>query len=409
MHGRPHNKQAAQHNVRVAVSTTRGVLLLDTLVAITLFSVIIVIVVGALASLIDANQKTRAIRTVVDNGNAALESMGRAIRSGTDYHCGTAIPYDTKIECPDGGPSIFAFEGAGGDPEDPDDQIVFWQDGDRVVRSLASGADPQPITGEDVIVERLSFQTINFEGYADQQPKVLITLVLRAGTGKAKTDTTFTLQTTVAERVRIISVQSSPSGQSANPQNPICPFESAPGRYFINFEVGKSPGSFLNPSAVAPCLSHIRLGPYQPEIDAETGERKIPAGEYKIWLVAFDTHCDTWPNCPPDPFHATQEQERFRLELGDQSPAWFSADYGCDPDSGCSADIPDDQQLTITDIGTHTFATDIAGNVYAWHGYNCIGTSPGGAMGPHSVVPACAVFDSTAHGQSQTSIQVEEF
>lgn len=395
----------------------RGVLLIDTLVSVALFAVIIVVVVGALASMIDANSKTRATRTVVDNVNAAIESMGRTIRSGTTYHCGSAsspAEYATAQACPSGA-SVFAVEAAGGDTLDVSDQVVYRLNGSTIERSLQSGNGGwEPLTAPEVVVEELFFQPITFSGSSGEQPKVLITVRMIAG-DRTKTDSELVIQTTVAQRLRIVSSQQEASGGSNNPGSPICPFESAPGRYFVNLEVGKNPGSFVHDGSTPGC--RITLGPYVPEFNPDLGDSIIPAGTYDVHLVAFDTHCDTWPNCPPDPFHSDQAWEVYRMEFRDQS--MFTAqegdcvstdDFGTNTD-GCSDDIPTTLQQSVTDIGEITFPTDVTGNIWAHHGFSCYdGSNPNpSGTGAHSVVPACVVFDDVNTSQSQTSIEIIDF
>jgi Tfp pilus assembly protein PilW len=55
------------------------------LVALALFSIVLVIAVGSVVSLMDANRKARTQKLVRDNLTTALESMSRSIREGGNY------------------------------------------------------------------------------------------------------------------------------------------------------------------------------------------------------------------------------------------------------------------------------------------------------------------------------------
>jgi len=57
-----------------------GFTLIEMLVAVSLFVFVMLIGVGVLLSIIDANRKARALSSVMNNLNFALESMSRNIR-----------------------------------------------------------------------------------------------------------------------------------------------------------------------------------------------------------------------------------------------------------------------------------------------------------------------------------------
>lgn len=64
-----------------------GFTLIEIMVAISIFSMVMVVIIGALLLLNDANKKAQALRAVVDNMNFAMEDMTRNIRTGRDYKC----------------------------------------------------------------------------------------------------------------------------------------------------------------------------------------------------------------------------------------------------------------------------------------------------------------------------------
>jgi len=79
------------------------------LVAIGIFLSVMVIAVGSLISIIDANRRSQAIKNVVDNVTFAIETISRDMRSGTDYEClFPSSPASTIINgnCKDGGTEI---------------------------------------------------------------------------------------------------------------------------------------------------------------------------------------------------------------------------------------------------------------------------------------------------------------
>lgn len=65
----------------------QGYTLIETVVAIAIFSIIILIGINALINANEAGRKGRDLRNVLDNFNFAVEDMSRNIRDGYNYRC----------------------------------------------------------------------------------------------------------------------------------------------------------------------------------------------------------------------------------------------------------------------------------------------------------------------------------
>lgn len=80
-----------------------GFTLLELLVATALFSIALVMALGAVLTIIDLNRKTQAMSSVTNNVNFAIESLVRVIKSSQDIDSasagpGCSGPYTTQIE-----------------------------------------------------------------------------------------------------------------------------------------------------------------------------------------------------------------------------------------------------------------------------------------------------------------------
>jgi prepilin-type N-terminal cleavage/methylation domain-containing protein len=74
---------------RTTVKTRRGFTLLELIVSVGLFSIIMLIVTSAYLTMVDLDRKARATSDVMTNLSFVVESMGREIRTGTNYRCST--------------------------------------------------------------------------------------------------------------------------------------------------------------------------------------------------------------------------------------------------------------------------------------------------------------------------------
>ncbi len=65
----------------------KGFSLIELMVSLTIFSIVMVIAIGTLLVLIDANAKAQALSSSMTNLSFAIDSMTRNIRTGKDYNC----------------------------------------------------------------------------------------------------------------------------------------------------------------------------------------------------------------------------------------------------------------------------------------------------------------------------------
>lgn len=180
-------------------TSKRGFTLVEILVSVMIFSVVMLIAVGALLSMLDANRKAQALKSSINNLSFALENMARQMRAGSSYHCGTGTLTAT-LDCINGS-SQFAFEKYGGDPATANDQVVYRLASSRIERSIDGGATYLPITAPEVVVEELMFYVVGAPATDSpkEQPKVIIKIRGYAGEND-RTRTQVRLETMVTQR-----------------------------------------------------------------------------------------------------------------------------------------------------------------------------------------------------------------
>ncbi|MBV9349302.1 MAG: prepilin-type N-terminal cleavage/methylation domain-containing protein [Patescibacteria group bacterium] len=187
--------------------TRRAFTLVEMMVAVSIFAIVMLVGVGALLALVQANARAEAINSVMNNLNAALDSMSRTIRVGTTYHCETSpvppLPATLAVpqDCAGGGGKLLALEGANGDPNNPNDQIVYRLNGTQLERSLAAGANGTfvAITAPEVSIDKFEFYVVGAPRGDNLQPRVLMHI---QGSAKVPGGTTiFTVQASVVQRL----------------------------------------------------------------------------------------------------------------------------------------------------------------------------------------------------------------
>jgi len=70
---------------------SRGFTLVELLVSLSLFIIVVLALIGSLYTVNDASRKVQAMRTVMDNLNFAMESMGRTVRTSENIKCSESV------------------------------------------------------------------------------------------------------------------------------------------------------------------------------------------------------------------------------------------------------------------------------------------------------------------------------
>lgn len=192
-----------------------GFTLVEMIVATSIFTIVMLVVVGSLISLNNESRKARSVRLVTENLSSAIDSMSRNIRMGAYYHCGCgtagipSTPGDVNYpdgvrDCPmadvlgAGGEQCFAFESQFGDQLLAIDQYIYRLSDHRIQRSKDGGATFIDLTAPEISINDLRFFT---QGTALDTHQPVVTVVIR-GTASVtpKIATDFNVQTTLGSR-----------------------------------------------------------------------------------------------------------------------------------------------------------------------------------------------------------------
>lgn len=179
---------------------TRGFTLIEMLVAVSIFSIVMVVSVGTLIVLLSAAGVAQTAQTLTSNLSFAFDSMSRTIRTGYDYHCtstvtpeGNDLPTETQ-DCEDGDSVFVLTEGESGD------RIAYRFDDatDALYQKIEDGSWRR-LTSGDISINAFQFILVGSLGGDATQPTVRVLLEAGAAAGVPQI-TPIYLQTTVTSK-----------------------------------------------------------------------------------------------------------------------------------------------------------------------------------------------------------------
>jgi len=208
-------KKKVKINSSTQKSTT-GFTLVEMLVAIAVFMTVMTVAVGSLISIIEANRKAQAIKSVIDNINFAVETISRDMRVAQNYSCDSndiIIPNNPDFstrDCQSGGLAVQYQKTSSeyiqyrfvANPNSGDGNLqrrICPFDGVNINCSPDASAW-HSITAPTSILQITSMKFYVLGTSALNQPRVLITVDGIAGE-KDSDKTNFTLQTSISQRI----------------------------------------------------------------------------------------------------------------------------------------------------------------------------------------------------------------
>lgn len=182
-------------SINESKSSRRGFTLVEVLVSLSVFSLVMLIATGSIFTIVDANKKSHALKSVMTNLNFALESMAREIRVGTGFVCPA-----TGGDCPTNGDSSFLFiSNRNLDFVPGNDPVQYSFSNGRILKQrFGSDSSPVPITAEEIVITHMLFYVIGSGSSDLKQPRVV--MVISGYVGSGNTKSTFNIQTAISQR-----------------------------------------------------------------------------------------------------------------------------------------------------------------------------------------------------------------
>ncbi len=204
------------------IQFTTGFTLVEMLVSIAVFMSVMVIAIGSFISILNANKKSQAMKTVVDNVTFAVDSISRSIKIGKNYKCDDGATKESITllnSCSDGGNLIQYYNEA----DDKYIQYIFIksenieEEGDGNIQKRICDGDGvcdsngwQSMTGpvENIDIKNMKFYVLGTDTEGNtwgekKQPRVIITVEGTSGDKNMISNTSFMLQTMVSQMDRV--------------------------------------------------------------------------------------------------------------------------------------------------------------------------------------------------------------
>ena len=193
----------------------RGFTLVEMLVSLMLFSVVVVVALGALLKIINSNKKAQTIQAAISNVSFALDTMSRELRVASTYDCvnGYYITSTPLTETPcsgySPGNSGIAFYSSKGDTSGNRYiyayRFIQQSGGDYTLEKSAQTAAADPIS--NTTYHRVISDEVTLTGYdlkviksTNGYPLAFLRLVGYAGTNE-QNRTYFDVETAVTPQV----------------------------------------------------------------------------------------------------------------------------------------------------------------------------------------------------------------
>jgi type II secretory pathway pseudopilin PulG len=208
-----------------------GYTMVDTLVSLALFSIVILVCVGVLATIVNSNRKERSLKQAMDNLNVVMENISRTVKTGSKYYCSSTFIQNITpcagtfciTEARDCHKDDSSIDGTHLALRDKNGNVVlYWfdnnynNDGNHCVAkaitnlawSAGYGGDGSVnyscITDPDVTITNFRFYVYNTKYFTPSdstswvQPRVIFIVQGYAGSGLTKTN--FNLMTSATQR-----------------------------------------------------------------------------------------------------------------------------------------------------------------------------------------------------------------
>lgn len=190
------------------INKKRGYTIIETMVAVSLFIVIVTYGMGTLLSANLLHRKSKDMRSIMDSLSFVMEDMSRNLRTGYNYYCITGSDDLSNVSTTKSGSNCWgvAFESATGSTSNPNDQWVYYiNNNGKIFRSTQGPyvvSNFIQLTPDEVVIDSgSSFSVLGAEPPPGDSQQPFVNARLAGKITYKNVITPFSLQTSVSERL----------------------------------------------------------------------------------------------------------------------------------------------------------------------------------------------------------------
>lgn len=188
-----------------------GFTLIELMVAVSIFSIVMTMSMGAVLSIVEANRKSRSLQAAMNNLNLVVETVSRNVKFGTNWKCRTnpddrltpeedcisgsvykEIIFDDRFTLPNAELQRVSYALI------PNSSGSGAKIKRKITNNLGLTLGYEPLTFTDININEFKLH-VSGVGLDQRQPFLLMTIRGVAGT-KVSNQTQFDLQTAVSQR-----------------------------------------------------------------------------------------------------------------------------------------------------------------------------------------------------------------
>lgn len=188
------------------VNKSGGYTIVETIVAVSLFIVVILSGTGALLNANLLHNKSQDMRAIIDSLSFAMEDISKNLRTGYDFQCfesGDRLGpgyLSTPRSCADGW--AIAFEGSKGNPDTYTDQWVYYISEGKIFKSTDGANNFIQLTPDEITVDvAAGFTVVGAEPPPGNEEQPFVTIRLSGTITYKDVATPFSLQTSASQRL----------------------------------------------------------------------------------------------------------------------------------------------------------------------------------------------------------------
>lgn len=190
--------------IKKDIKKQSGYTIIETMIAISLFIIIVMIGMEALLNANLLHQKSQSMRSITDSLSFVMEDISRNLRTGYNYRCLTGADDFSNLGVKSGQNCWgIAFEHQDGNKNDPNDQWVYYIADGKIFKTIEGPVNFIQLTPTEVEIDGINsfFSVFGAEPPPGDLLQPFVTIKLSGKiTLKNNVITPFSLQTSVSQR-----------------------------------------------------------------------------------------------------------------------------------------------------------------------------------------------------------------